>query len=83
MSDSVDPVPAGYCKDLLHKQQARFRENSPTISDAARRRDDPAGRRHGHLLARGCEEENLFPSPLPGSPTRTAWTEDWTPTIHS
>ena len=47
-------------------RQARFRDASPTISDAARTPDDQKGRRHGHLLALGHEEENLFP-PLRGA----------------
>jgi len=43
------------------ERQARFRDSSGTISDAARRPLDDKGRRHGHLLRIGCEEENLYP----------------------
>lgn len=44
------------------KRQARFRATSPTISAKARLPSDDKGMRHGHLLALGCEEENLYPS---------------------
>ena len=49
------------------KQQADFRGKSPTISDQGRSpsEDDDEARRHGHLLAAGCEDENLYP-PLRG-----------------
>lgn len=46
----------------VKRRQARFREISNTISDGARCPDDAIGLRHGHLLAVGSEEENLFPS---------------------
>ncbi len=39
-------------------QQARFRD---TLSASARTPDDDTGRRHGHLVALGHEQENLFP----------------------
>ena len=41
-------------------RQAQFRSTSPTITSAGRSPDDPQGRRNGHLLAIGCEEQNLF-----------------------
>ena len=44
------------------KQQAEFRATSSTISDQGRSPSDDKGQRHGHLLAIGCEDENLFPS---------------------
>ncbi len=47
------------------RRQARFRNESPTVSAAGRSPTDDKGRRHGHLLALGCEEENLYP-PLRG-----------------
>ena len=49
------------------KQQADFRGRSSTISDQGRSppEDDDKARRHGHLLAAGCEDENLYP-PLRG-----------------
>ncbi len=61
MSKSVDPSSHVAYRLVLREQQAGFRAASPTISDAGRHPDDPMGRRHGHLLALGCEEENLFP----------------------
>ena len=46
-------------------RQAKFRDESPTVSARGRSPTDDKGRRHGHLLALGCEDENLFP-PLRG-----------------
>ena len=43
------------------KRQARFRKSSSTISRLARAPSDDKGMRHGHLLAQGHEEENLYP----------------------
>ncbi len=43
------------------RRQAAFRNASPTISAAARAPVDEKGRKYGHLLALGCEEENLNP----------------------
>ena len=43
-------------------RQARFRDTSPTISPGARTPDDDKGLRNPHLLAVGCEEENLYAS---------------------
>ena len=44
------------------KQQADFRDKSTTISDRGRSPSDDKGQGHGHLLATGCEDENLYPS---------------------
>ncbi len=44
------------------KLQGQFRSSSLTISSQARRPSDDKGIRHKHLLALGCEQENLFPS---------------------
>ena len=44
------------------RRQARFRDESPTISAAGRSPNDGKGRRHGHLLALDHEEENLYPA---------------------
>ena len=46
------------------KQQAGFRAKSSTISNQGRSpsEDDGKARRHGHLLAAGCEDDNLYPS---------------------
>ena len=41
-------------------RQHDFRNGSPTISADARRPMDQKGQRNPHLLALGCEEENLF-----------------------
>lgn len=51
-------------------RQAMFRNGSPTISAAGRSPDDDKGRRHGHLLALGHEEENLCPALRGESGTR-------------
>ena len=55
MDDSVTNTSGGVLKFgvLERERQARFREGLSTPSDAV-------GRRHGYLLALGCEEENLF-----------------------
>lgn len=45
----------------LRRQQALFKETSRTISDRARRANDSHSRKHSHLLAAGCEVENLYP----------------------
>ena len=42
-------------------RQAQYREHSATVSAAGRAPDDEKGKRHGHLLALGYEEENLIP----------------------
>ena len=43
------------------RRQQRFKESSPTISDRGRSPIDEKGMRHPHLLAAGCEAENLYP----------------------
>ena len=48
--------------DRARQRQATFRTTSLTISAAGRAPADEKGRRHGHLLALGHEEENLYPS---------------------
>ena len=42
-------------------RQQQFRDASPTVSDRGRSPTDDKGLRHCHLLAIGCEVENLFP----------------------
>lgn len=49
-----------FAKDVAARQGA-FRETSSTISLAGRSPKDAVGIRHKHLLALGCEQENLFP----------------------
>ena len=45
------------------KQQADFRDRSEHIKKGRSPSDDhDKGRRYGHLLALGCEDENLYPS---------------------
>ena len=61
--------------DAARKRQARFRDTSPTISERGRSPSDDQGRRHGHLLALGCEEENLYPSLRGGSGARRFFKE--------
>ena len=43
------------------RRQQQFRFASPTVSDQGRSPTDDKGQRHPHLLALGCEVENLFP----------------------
>ena len=54
-------------REAAKRQQAHFRHTSSTISDKGRTpsEDDDVARRHGHVLAAGCEDENLYP-PLRG-----------------
>ena len=54
-------------RKAAQKQQADFRRTSSTISERARSpsENDDVARRHGHVLAAGCEDENLYP-PLRG-----------------
>ena len=47
---------------IARKRQADFRASSLSISEQGRSPADDKGRRHGHLLATGYEDENLFPS---------------------
>ena len=44
------------------KRQHAFKDLSPTISQAGRTPADAKGKRNGHLLTVGCEDENLCPS---------------------
>ena len=44
------------------RRQKGFRDASRCISDRGRSPTDGKGKRNGHLLALGCEEENLFPA---------------------
>ena len=46
---------------VARKQQADFRDKSASI-EKGRSPDDDKGLEHGHLLALGCEDENLYPS---------------------
>ena len=46
---------------VARQRQARFRDTSPTISPQGRNPSDDKGLRNPHLLALGCEEENLYP----------------------
>ena len=43
------------------ERQAKFREQSQTISDEGQRPTDDKGQRNDHLLALGHESENLYP----------------------
>ena len=43
------------------RRQQHFRDMSPTVSDQGRSPTDEKDLRHPHLLAQGCEVENLFP----------------------
>ena len=47
---------------VARKHQADFRASSSSISEQGRTPSDDKGRRHGHLLATGYEDENLYPS---------------------
>ena len=42
-------------------RQQQFRDASPTVSDRGRSPADDKGLRNPHLLAKGCEVDNLFP----------------------
>lgn len=57
------------------RRQARFRTESQTISAEAKQPTDDKGRRHGHLLALGCEDENLYP-PIRGETGATRFLRD-------
>jgi len=46
---------------LERQRQHEFRDSSSTISQAGRTPADAKGKRNGHLLAVGCEHENLYP----------------------
>ena len=49
-------------RNIVWRRQADFRKTSSTVSEQGRCPSDDLGRRHGHLLALGCEDENLYPS---------------------
>ena len=51
---------AGFERCAKRRQQ-QFRETSPTVSNGGRSPTDDKGLRNPHLLALGCEVENLFP----------------------
>ena len=44
------------------ERQHRFRDASPTISEGGSQQADDKGLRNPHLLALGCEEDNLYPA---------------------
>jgi hypothetical protein len=46
---------------IERRRQSIFRDSSNTISDVARKPADSIGQRNHHLLAEGCEQENLYP----------------------
>ena len=46
---------------IARERQSDFRNTPSTISAKGRNPTDDKGQRHGHLLALGCEEENLYP----------------------
>ena len=50
----------GFDRSAKMRQQ-HFREESPTVSHRGRSPTDDKGLRNPHLLAIGCESENLFP----------------------
>ena len=43
------------------RRQEHFRDTSSTVSNKGRSPGDEKGMRHSHLLAQGCEGENLYP----------------------
>ena len=51
---------AGFERSAKGRQRL-FRDGSPTISERGRSPADDKGLRHPHLLAIGCETDNLFP----------------------
>lgn len=54
------------------RRQETFRNSSTTLTEAARSPADGIGKRNGHLLALGCEEQNLYPA-LRGSEGASAF----------
>ncbi len=48
-------------KSIAKARQQRFRDTSPSVSATGRSPSDQPWRQHGHLLALGCEDENLYP----------------------
>ena len=53
--------PRARFEDAVKQDQQRFRDTSPTITAHGRSPSDDQGLRNPHLLALGCEEENLYP----------------------
>ena len=51
----------GFDRSAKQSQQ-QFQDTSPTVSDQGRSPTDDKGLRNPHLLALGCEIDNLFPS---------------------
>ena len=51
---------AGFERASKRRQQ-EFRDGSPTVSEHGRSPTDEKGMRHPHLLALGCEVENIYP----------------------
>ncbi len=47
-------------RDIARERQSDFRNTSSTISANGRNPTDDKGQRHGHLLALGHEDENLY-----------------------
>ena len=45
-----------------YSRQEGFRQRSATISSRGRAPVDELGRQYGHMLALGCEDENLYPT---------------------
>ena len=48
-------------ENATRRHQGRFRDTSSTVSLGGRSPSDDKGLRNPHLLALGCEEENLYP----------------------
>ncbi|MDE2734532.1 MAG: hypothetical protein OXI72_09090 [Gemmatimonadota bacterium] len=48
--------------DEAKARQAEFRAHSPTVNPQGHSPSDPYSQRHGHLLAPGQEQKNLYPS---------------------
>lgn len=46
--------------DICKQRQTQFRQQSATLSERARTPVDDLGKRHGYLLALGCEDETLY-----------------------
>ena len=67
ISDRSNVVRVKNFADAARMRQANFQEASPTISEQGRRPSDNQGQRHGHLLALGYGDGNLYPS-LRGEP---------------
>ena len=48
-------------ESVVKARQRAFRDESQTVSPDAKHPEDESGVRNPHLLALGCEEENLYP----------------------